>query len=103
MNKVLPNRFPEIRLMTAINEEQNCLPIEHGVKCRNLVNSHRRHAEEVSDVVHDADTCPSFVLTLSEIKQRNNGGFLVLRRIVRDNFLSSLHVFGIELESNLPN
>jgi len=73
LHKVLTDRFP----------------IEHGVESGNLVNAHGRHTQEFCDVVHYADTCPSFVLPLSEIEEGNDGGFLVLRRVFGDDFLSA--------------
>ena len=77
------------------------LPIKHGVEGCNLVYSHCRHLEQLSDIVHDADTCPALVLPLAEIEKRNDGGFLVLRWVMRDDFLCSLHVFRVELKWNL--
>ena len=68
---------------------------------RDLVDPHRRHPEEFRDIVHDANACPSFVLPLGEIKEGNDGGFLVLGWVSSDDLLGTLEVLGVELERNL--
>ena len=77
------------------------VPIEHGVKRRNFVYTHGRHLQELRYVVHDADACPSLVLPLSEVEERDGSGLLVLRRVVRDDLLCTLHVFRCKLERYL--
>lgn len=83
------------------NEGLLDVPIEHGVKGGNLIDSHGRHAEVFCDVVHDADTCPSFVLSLGKIEEWDDGRFLVLRGVFGDDFLSALYVLCVELEWDL--
>jgi hypothetical protein len=76
-------------------------PVEHGVKGRHLVHAHGWHFEELGNVVHDANACPALVLPLSEVEEGDDGCFLVLGRVARDDFLCPFHVRGIELEGNL--
>lgn len=77
------------------------VPVEHGVEGRNLVHAHGRHFEKLGDVVHDADACPAFVLPLAEVEERNDGGLLVLGRVVGDDLLRTLQVIRGELERDL--
>jgi hypothetical protein len=51
--------------------------IVHGVERRDLVYTHRRHLQQSRHFIHDADACES-VLSLSEVEQRHDSGFLVL-------------------------
>jgi len=103
LNKMLADRFPNsntllypLQVLGVTNA-----PIEHSVESRNLIDAHRRHTKIVGDVIHDANARPSFILPLCEIEEGNDSGLLVLRRIVRNNFLSALCILGIEFESNL--
>ena len=57
--------------------------------------------EQLCDVVHDTYACPSFVLPLAEVEERNYGGFPVLWWVTRDDFLSALEVLGVEFKGNL--
>ena len=79
----------------------NGLAVEHGVEGGDLVDTHGGHLEEIGDVVHDGYGRPSFVLTLAEVEERDDGGFLVLRGVVGDDFLGTLEVLGGELEGDL--
>ena len=92
-----------LKLVRDWTEDERLLdvPIEHSVKGSNLVDSHGRHTEVFCDVVHNADACPSFVLSLGEIEKRNDGGFFVLRGIFGNDFLGALYVLCIELEWDL--
>jgi len=40
------------------------------------------------------------MLALSEIQQRHDGGFFVLRRVPREDFLDQLLILGSELEGD---
>ena len=75
-------------------------PVEHRVERRDLVHTHGVDLNELRDVVHDGDRGPS-ELFLAEVKQGDDGGFLVLWRVFRDNVLRLLQVLGCELERNL--
>jgi hypothetical protein len=76
-------------------------PIEHGVKRRDLVNTHRSHVKHLRDVVHDADARPSIVLPLAKVEKGDSGGFFVLWWVTRDYLLCKLEVFWVELEFDL--
>jgi len=79
----------------------NGLTIEHGIKSRNLVHPHGGHRKKFSDIVHDADACPSLILPLCKVEQRNDGRFLVLRWVVGNDLISPCEVLGSELEGYL--
>lgn len=103
LNEVLSDRFPlnytwiwELKVQGI-----KYAPVEHGIKRRNLVYTHGWHTQQIGDIIHDADTRPPFVLPLAKIEEGNDSRFLVLRWIMGDDFLRTLQVFGIELESNL--
>ena len=81
--------------------EEKLPPVEHGVESCNLVNPHWRHFKHFRDIVHDADARPSFVLSLAQIKEWNNGCFLILRRVPGDDILRALQVFWREFEGDL--
>lgn len=55
----------------------NGLSVVHGVESGNLVDTHRRHFQSASDLVHDTDTAET-VLALAEIEQGHDGSLLVL-------------------------
>jgi hypothetical protein len=76
-------------------------PIEHGVESRNLVYPHRRHFQELRDIIHNADTRPPFVLSLSKVKERNHSCLLVLGWVTRNDFLGPLVIRSVEFERNL--
>ena len=77
------------------------IPVEHGIEGRNFVHSHGWHREKFGNVVHHADTCPTLVLSLCEVEQRNDGRFLVLGWVVGNNLIGPCEVFRSELEGNL--
>ena len=76
-------------------------PIEHGIERRNLVYPHGRHGKKLSDIVHNADTCPSLVLSLCEVEERNDGCLLILRWIIGNDFSGPCEIFRSELKGNL--
>lgn len=82
-------------------EEVNSVPVEHCVESGHFVDSHGRKFQQLGNIVHDADTCPSLVLSLPEVQKRDNSSFLVLRRVVGNNIFGSLQVLCVELERNL--
>ena len=77
------------------------VPIEHGIESCNFVHPHGWHGKEVGDIVHDANACPSLVLPLCKIEQRNDGRFLVLRWVVGNNLIGSCEVFRGEFKGDL--
>ena len=77
------------------------LPVEHSIERGYFVDAHWRHSQEIGNVVHNANTRPSFILALTKIKKRNDCSLFILRRIAGNNVLRSLQIFGIELEGNL--
>lgn len=78
----------------------NGLAIKHGIEGRNFVDSHGRHGKKLCDVIHNADTCPSLVLSLCKVEQRNDGRLLVLVRVIRNDLTGPCKVFGSELEGD---
>ncbi len=85
----------------ALQQKKAHTPIEHSVKRRNLIHTHRRHLQQLRHIVHHADTRPSLVLSLPEIEQRDDGGFLVLRWVLCDDFFRAFEVLGGEFEGYL--
>jgi len=64
--------------------------VEHGVESSDFVNTHRGHLKKVGNIVHDTNACPSLILALAEVQEGDDCSFLVLRWIMRDNFLGTL-------------
>ena len=77
------------------------IPVEHSIEGRNFIHSHGRHGKKFGNVVHDADTCPSLVLSLCEVEQGDDGCFLVLGWVVGNDLIGPRQVFGSELKGNL--
>ena len=48
------------------------VPHEHCVEGGDLVDPHPGHADDLGHVMHGGDGQPASVLTLGEVKQRNN-------------------------------
>ena len=109
LHKVLADRFtkyPPSHVRDrdpGINKDGDHIPVEHGVERRDLVDSHRLHFEQLRHIVHDADARPSLVLSLPEVQEGNNSRLLVLRWVMRDDFISVFQVLGCELERNLDD
>ena len=77
------------------------LPVKHGVECGNFIDTHWRHFQKICNVVHNANARPSFILTLTKIKKRNDCSLFILGWIARNNILCALQIFGIEFKGNL--
>lgn len=77
------------------------IPVEHSIEGRNFIHSHGWHRKKFGDVVHDADTCPSLVLSLCEVEQGDDGCFLVLGWVVGNDLIGPRQVVGSELKGNL--
>ena len=77
------------------------LPVEHGVECGHFIDTHWRHFQEIGDIVHNANACPSLILALTKIKKRNDRSLFILRRIAGNDILCALQVFSIKFEGNL--
>ena len=77
------------------------VPVEHGVERRHFVHPHGLHFEQLRHVVHNADARPSLVLSLAEVEERDDGRLLVLRWVMRDDFICAIKVLRCELERNL--
>jgi hypothetical protein len=58
-------------------ETADWVPIVHGVERGHLVHAHRRHLQQPSDLVHDADAREA-VLPLAEVEQWHDSRLLVL-------------------------
>lgn len=103
LHKVLTDWFPVScdECGWAWDGEGRDAPVEHGVEGGDLVDTHGGHLEEVCDVVHDGDGGPALVLALAEVEEGDDGGLLVLRGVVGDDFLGTLEVLGGEFEGNL--
>lgn len=76
-------------------------PVKHSVKGRHFVHSHGRHFQELRHVVHNTNARPSLVLPLAQVEERNDGGFLVLWGVSRDNFFRPFGVLRVKGECNL--
>lgn len=77
----------------------NRIPIIHGIKRRHLINSHRRHLQDPRHLVHHAQTSES-CLSLSQVEERHDGGFLVLGWVARQDLFDDGLVLGGELEGD---
>jgi hypothetical protein len=75
------------------------IPVVHGIEGGDLIDTHWRHLQYPRNLIHDADARKA-MLALSEVEERHYGGFLVLRRVPRDNLLDKLLVLGGELEGD---
>lgn len=71
--------------------------VVHGVKGRNLVDSHGGHLEQTGNLVHDADAGEA-VLALAEVEERHDSGLLVLRGVSLEDLGHDLFILGVELE-----
>lgn len=80
-------------------ESSNRVPVVHGVECGHLVDTHGRHLQYPSHLVHDADAGEP-VLALTEIEKRHHGGLLVLARVSTEDLLDELLILRVELEGN---
>lgn len=78
-------------------ESADRTPVVHGIKGSHFVDAHGRHLEYPCNLIHDADACET-VLALSEVKERHDGGFLVLAGVSADDLLDELFILGRELE-----
>lgn len=76
------------------------IPVVHGVEGGNLVDTHGRHLQDASDLVHDADAGEA-VLSLAEIEEGHDGGLFVLGWVSGQDFLHQLLVDGVELEGDV--
>ena len=81
-------------------ESANRRSIVHCVEGSNLVDAHRGHLQDPSNLVHDADTCEA-MLPLSKVEKRHHGRFLILWGVAFEDLIDKLLVDGIELERNL--
>ena len=79
------------------------LPVEHGVECGHLIDTHGRHSQEIGHIVHNANARPSLILALTEIKKWDDCSLFVLRWIARNNILRALQILSIKFEGNLPD
>lgn len=77
----------------------NRLPVIHCVECGDFVDTHRRHLEHARNFIHDGNGRPA-KLPLAQVKERHHGGFLVLRRIAREDFFDESEIRVIEFERN---
>lgn len=73
------------------------LSVVHGIKCRDFINSHGRHFQQTSNLVHDTNAGES-VLALSEVEKGHNGSLLVLGRVTFEDLIDDFFVLGAELE-----
>lgn len=74
--------------------------VVHCVECSDLVNSHLGHIQQLGNSVHDANTGPSLVLSLTQIKNGQSGSLLVLWWVASNDFMRAFEVFGGEFEWN---
>lgn len=81
-------------------EFANRIPVVHGVKGSNLVDTHGWHLQQSRNLVHDADACEP-VLALAEIEQRHHRRLLVLARVTTQDLLDELLILRVELEGGI--
>lgn len=74
--------------------------VVHCVEGSNLIDSHRGHLQDPSNLVHDADTREA-MLPLSKIEKRHHRRFLVLWGVAFEDLIDQLLVEGVELERDL--
>lgn len=74
--------------------------VVHGVKGSNLINTHRRHLQQTSNLIHDADARET-VLSLTEIQQGHDGRLLVLWGVSAQDLFDELLIGGIEFEGDV--
>lgn len=75
----------------------NRLAVVHGVEGRNFIDTHWGHLEHASDLVHDANASEA-MLALTKIKQRHDGGLLVLGRVALEDLIGECEVLLGKLE-----
>lgn len=75
------------------------IPVVHGVEGGHLIHPHGRHLQYPRHLVHHADAGEA-VLSLAQVEQRHDRGFLVLARVAAEHFLDELLVDVIELEGH---
>ena len=105
LHEILANRFAEhssrISWQGSRSLGQNHVPVEHGVERRDFVHTHGWHLHQLRHIIHNAYARPSLVLPLAEIEKGDDSCLLVLRRIVRDDFISAFKILRCELERDL--
>ena len=70
LDKVLPDRFPRRAKYTSAARKRTIFfyaPIKHGIKGRDLVHPHRRHLDQLRNIVHDANAGPAIILALAKV------------------------------------
>lgn len=73
------------------------LSVVHGIKGRDFVDSHGRHFQQTSNLVHDTDTGES-MLALSEVEKGHDSSLLVLGRVTFEDLIDDFFVLCAELE-----
>ncbi|AOW03392.1 uncharacterized protein YALI1_D00766g [Yarrowia lipolytica] len=73
--------------------------VVHCVEGGHLIDSHGGHFQQLGHVVHDGDGGIT-ELSLANVEKRHNSSLLVLRGVLGNHLLSSLHVLGGELKGN---
>ena len=108
LHKVLADRFTRYPLSHVRDrnpgiKDGDHIPIEHGVERRDFIDPHRLHFEQLRHIVHDADARPSLVLSLPEVEEGDDSRLLVLRWVMRDDFIGVFQVLRCKLERNLDD
>jgi hypothetical protein len=75
-------------------------PVVHGVETRHLVDTHRWHLKQPSNLVHDANRSKP-MLALTKVEDRHDSGLLVLRRVPLEDLGDDGFVLGVEFEGNV--
>lgn len=74
--------------------------VVHCVEGGDLVDAHRGHFEQASDLVHDADGRET-VLALTEVENGHDGGLLVLGRVPLEDLGDDGLILAVELEGDI--
>lgn len=74
-------------------------PIIHSIKRSHLIHPHRRHLQDPSHLIHNAQTGES-MLSLSQIQNGHDSRLLVLWWIALEDLVDELVILVVELEGD---
>lgn len=76
------------------------VPVVHGVEGGHFVDSHGRHLQQASYLVHDTDAGEA-VLALAQVEQGHDGGLLVLLGIPLEDLGDDGFILLVEFEGDI--
>jgi hypothetical protein len=84
-----------------LNEElAHGVSVVHGVERGHFVDSHGRHLQQASDLVHDADAGEA-VLALAQVEQGHDGGLFVLLGVSLEDLGHDGFILLVEFEGDI--